>query len=73
MKRLECNDLGVFAKPMGWNDLTLMCYERGCICEGCENVHFSSEGIKCQVKPVVLESVRIFGKPFDRYEVVILD
>lgn len=73
MKRLESNDLGVFAKPMGWNESTRMCYERGCNCKGCTEVNFSSEGYKCQVKAVVLESVRIFGSPFERNKVVIDD
>lgn len=63
------NDLGKFAKPMRWNDTTKMCYERGCICRGCECARLDF-GVKCQVKAAVLESVRLFGAPFERVEVV---
>ena len=73
MKLLNDNDLGRYSKPESWNDLTRMCYERGCVCRGCENENFSSEGFLCQVKAAVLESVRIFGVPFERNKVVIDD
>ena len=64
------NDLGKFAKPLGWNPTTKMCYERGCVCRGCEYAGLDFEG-KCQVKAAVLESVRLFGIPFERVKVVI--
>ena len=61
------NDLGQFAKPQGWNPTTKMCYERGCRCHGCDLVGYDG---KCQVKAAVLESVRLFGSPFERVKVV---
>lgn len=69
MDRRGFNDLGKFAKPQGWNETTRMCYERGCVCRGCENANLSFDG-KCQVKAAVLESVRLFGSPFERVKVV---
>lgn len=64
------NALGGYSKIRGWNDLTLMCYERNCICKGCE-FHNRFEGSTCQVKASVLESVRVLGIPYERDEVVI--
>ena len=61
------NDLGTFAKPLGWNNTTRECYERGCVCEGCVLAKYE---VKCQVKAAVLESVRLFGSPFERVKVV---
>lgn len=61
------NDLGQFAKPLGWNKTTKECYERGCVCCGCD---LAGYGSKCQVKAAVLESVRLFGMPFERSKVV---
>lgn len=61
------NDLGFFAKPTGWNNTTKECYKRGCRCAGCDLAGYDS---KCQVKAAVLESVRLFGSPFDRVKVV---
>ena len=69
MRCRGCNDLGKFAKPLGWNPTTKMCYERGCVCRGCENSTLDFGG-KCHVKAAVLESVRLFGAPFERVEVV---
>ena len=69
MDRRGFNDLGRFAKPQGWNPSTTMCYERGCVCRGCEYSGLDFEG-KCQVKAAVLESVRLFGSPFERVKVV---
>ena len=63
------NDLGQFAKPQSWNYTTKMCYGRGCVCRGCEYSNLDFGG-KCQVKAAVLESVRLFGAPFERIEVV---
>ena len=65
------NDLGNFTKLRGWNELTKMCYGRCCVCRGCENENISIGGVKCQVKAAVLESVRVFGVPFERSKVVI--
>ena len=62
------NCLGKFAKPLSWNYTTKMCYERGCMCDGCILTEYN---IKCHVKAAVLESVRLFGAPFERTEVVI--
>ena len=64
------NDLGKFTKPRDWNNTTKMCYERGCVCRGCEFSGLDFED-KCQVKAAVLESVRLFGSPFERVKVVI--
>lgn len=69
--RPNINDLGQYTKVRSWSKVTLMCYKRGCVCEGCEYNYFSSDGFKCQVKGSVLESVRVLGKPFERSEVVI--
>ena len=67
VERRSANDLGKFAKPQGWNPTTKMCYERGCVCCGCENSGYDT---KCHVKAAVLESVRLFGSPFERVKVV---
>lgn len=67
MYREGYNDLGKFNKPQKWNDTTRMCYERGCVCSGCECSMYST---KCQVKAAVLESVRLYGIPFERVKVV---
>lgn len=61
------NDLGCFSKPLDWNYTTVECYARGCVCNGCD---LSEYGFKCQVKAAVLESVRLFGSPFERDKVV---
>ncbi len=64
------NDLGKFTRPRTWTKATKMCYMRGCVCRGCEFSELQFEG-KCQVKAAVLESVRLFGSPFERVKVVI--
>lgn len=68
----KSNALGFYTKPRDWNSLTCMCYSRGCICEGCEYNDFFSDGTVCQTKAAVLESVKLFGAPFERdiFEVV---
>lgn len=63
------NDLGLFVAPRRWSKAAKMCYERGCVCGGCElNLSYLSR--KCQMKASVLESVRVLGKPFERVKVV---
>ena len=62
------NDMGRYHKPYKWTNVALMCYERKCVCTGCEYEHFSSEGIKCQVKAAVLESVKVLGLPNKRHD-----
>lgn len=64
------NELGKFTTPRRWHEITLMCYRRGCVCNGCKEYEFLSDGVKCQVKAAVLESVRVLGAPFERYGVV---
>ena len=70
VERKGFNDLGKFAKPQTWNYTTKMCYHRGCVCQGCECAELNL-GSKCHVKAAVLESVRLFGAPFERVKVVI--
>ena len=73
---VECrkkNDLGLYVTPRKWNKLLIMCYERCCVCEGCEFADGFSEGCKCQAKASVLECVRLYGIPFERTKVVIDD
>ena len=69
VSRGSYNDLGRVNKPLGWNATSKMCYERGCVCHGCSCSSLESVG-KCQVKAAVLESVRLFGAPFERVKVV---
>ena len=69
-RRAKMNDLGVYQTQHKWTDVAKMCYERGCVCGGCELIGFDVEGKGCQVKAAVLESVRLFGAPFERVEVV---
>ena len=64
------NDLGRFSTPRKWNDLAQMCYARGCVCEGCDFAKRLSDKSKCQTKASVLEMVRLFGKPFERENVI---
>ena len=65
------NDLGMFSVPRRWNDLSLMCYERGCVCRGCEFAKVISDDVKCQVKASVLESVRVLGAPYERENAIL--
>lgn len=65
------NDLGKYTAPRRWNDLTIMCYERGCVCRGCEFSKGFSDNSKCQVKASVLEMVRVFGVPYERKNVIL--
>ena len=65
--RHKRNALGFYTKPQGWNNLTRMCYLRGCNCRGCEySDFFSQRDMVCQTKAAVLESVKLFGIPFER-------
>ena len=65
------NALGSYCKIRDWTNLTIMCYERGCVCHGCEFHNRLEDGTKCQVKASVLESVRVLGVPYERSKVVI--
>lgn len=46
-----------------WTKTALECYQRGCNCEGCKYKEKLETNSKCQMKYVVLELVRIHGKP----------
>ena len=70
-KSTKHNDLGQYIKITSWSDLTLMCYERGCRCRGCEMTKYFTPDNVCQAKASVLESVRILGAPFERKNVVL--
>lgn len=63
------NDLGQFTITREWTDVACMCYMRGCNCEGCMYENFLISG-KCQVKASVLESVRIWGSPCERNDII---
>lgn len=65
------NDLGMYATPRRWTELTIMCYERGCNCSGCEFSKGFSDDSKCQVKASVLEGVKVLGAPYERKNVVL--
>ena len=65
------NELGMCAAPRRWTELSLMCYERGCVCVGCEFSKGFSDDSKCQVKAAVLESVKVFGAPYERKNVIL--
>lgn len=45
-----------------WTDGAINCYERGCRCEGCNNIPDDFKD-KCRMKLAVLELVRRFGAP----------
>lgn len=63
------NDLGNYTVTRRWTGLAVMCYRRGCKCEGCIYENFLISG-KCQVKASVLESVRIWGSPCKRDDII---
>ena len=65
------NDVGFFTKVRFWTKTAIMCYERGCDCKGCIYEGAFDSETKCQCKASVLESVRVFGRPFDRKNSVI--
>ena len=67
----KTNDLGTYVAPRRWNELSIMCYERGCNCLGCEFVNVLSDNAKCQVKASVLETVRVFGAPYERKNAIL--
>lgn len=57
-----------------WTKVTLECFERGCVCEGCfYNDFFTSPNQKCQAKKSVIESVRTLGSPPEVKEKTILE
>lgn len=41
-----------------WSDLQKECYERNCICDGCQFSHYN---IRCRVKDSILEKILLFG------------
>ncbi|OGI30667.1 MAG: hypothetical protein A2287_04720 [Candidatus Melainabacteria bacterium RIFOXYA12_FULL_32_12] len=60
------NELGqVVLRSYTWNLSAIHCYERGCICEGCDinELYFKPEYQICSMKPNVLELVRVLGIP----------
>ena len=71
--KMSSNDMGRCGKPKHWTKLAEMCYERGCVCEGCYYAGLDNFGMGCQVKASVLESVKLYGIPFERTKVVIDD
>lgn len=49
-----------------WTNAAIECFSRGCVCEDCfYNEFFKTAESKkqCQMKFIVLESVRVLGKP----------
>ena len=44
-----------------WTIQAKKCYERGCVCTGCEV--YEVLGRNCRMKASVLELVRVLGKP----------
>ena len=47
-----------------WTNAAIDCYERGCICSGCEFENFfTDKQQKCQMKFTVIELVKKFGAP----------
>lgn len=70
-KRGSVNDIGFFTKVRCWTKTAIMCYERGCDCKGCIYEGAFDSNIKCQCKASVLESVRVFGAPYEREDSVI--
>lgn len=70
-KSTKHNDLGQYIKISCWSDLMLMCYERGCRCQGCEMTKYFNTEYKCQTKASVLEGVRVLGSPFERENAIL--
>ena len=61
-----------------WTETAIYCYNRGCVCEGCNT--FLILGCHCRMKQSVFELVRKFGAPpeekeslFTKYELKILE
>lgn len=48
-------------KEPHWTYDTKHCYKRGCICRGCPMADLI--GKQCQLKGMVIELVRLIGKP----------
>lgn len=58
------NSLGRTGSVRYWTIDAINCYNRGCICIGCQIKEMMIESLyKCQMKASVLELVRIFGIP----------
>lgn len=63
---VDRNILGTYRNPTHWSKIAIECYKRGCICSGCENdelIKKTESGDYCHVKALVLELVRLYGKP----------
>lgn len=62
------NDLG-FAHEDSlrrWTRSAIECYKIGCVCSKCYIPKLLESLKKCNMKPYVLESVKIFGKPDEK-------
>ena len=48
-----------------WTETAVECYQRGCVCRGCEifEKYFSKSKNSCKMKTCVLELVRKHGAP----------
>lgn len=61
---MASNDLGIALKncTMRWTKTAAECYKNGLQCKICQSM---PEDLKhlCRMKPVVLELVRLYGKP----------
>lgn len=52
-----------------WNLTAVECYMRGCDCSGCPiyELYFKNEKYSCRMKEAIVEMVRKFGKPTERF------
>lgn len=61
----------LFNQPSGnirrWNKSAIDCYNRHCVCEGCEYLEYFRNGdSECKMKSAVLALVRIIGTPEEK-------
>lgn len=59
----KSRDMGRAVAVRRWTVTAIMCYKRGCVCEGCFYNKFFTDRYKCQQKAAVLELVRVLGVP----------
>ena len=74
-KNVLWNYMGKTTSQRRWSESAIMCYKRGCVCNGCFYEEFfrnSGTKVKCQMKAAVIELMRTIGKPPETNEKTII-
>ena len=56
-----------------WTTSAIECWERGCVCSGCQYENFFSGNHKCKMKLAVLDCVHYLGIPEGMKEKTIIE